>query len=162
MTPGNILSVVTTMRNEDLCGIISARRAIRHEQKPELRDTTPNRGCPPRKAAPTGAGARHDRGGVGGRSVVGFQRATEGDDGEALTDLSEIDFEKQSETFLKTLKPGVEQLPVMASEALDHNGEAEPNPGGADRKKGMLVDAYNAATSDLAETLGKVGAPRAA
>jgi uncharacterized DUF497 family protein len=32
MTRGNILFVVTTMRDEDLCRIISARRATRHEQ----------------------------------------------------------------------------------------------------------------------------------
>jgi len=32
MTRGNILFVVTAMRDEDLCRIISARRATRHEQ----------------------------------------------------------------------------------------------------------------------------------
>jgi hypothetical protein len=32
MTRGKILFVVTTMRAENLCRIISARRAIRHEQ----------------------------------------------------------------------------------------------------------------------------------
>lgn len=32
MTRGNILFVVTTMRDEDLCRIISARRATRLEQ----------------------------------------------------------------------------------------------------------------------------------
>jgi uncharacterized DUF497 family protein len=32
MTRGNILFVVTTMRDEDLCRIISARKATRHEQ----------------------------------------------------------------------------------------------------------------------------------
>jgi uncharacterized DUF497 family protein len=32
MTRGNILFVVTTMRDEDLCRIISARRATQHEQ----------------------------------------------------------------------------------------------------------------------------------
>ena len=32
MTRGNVLFVVTTMRDEDLCRIISARKAIRHEQ----------------------------------------------------------------------------------------------------------------------------------
>lgn len=32
MTRGNVLFVVTTMRGDDLCRIISARRATRHEQ----------------------------------------------------------------------------------------------------------------------------------
>ena len=32
MTRGNILFVVTTMRDEELCRIISARKATRHEQ----------------------------------------------------------------------------------------------------------------------------------
>jgi uncharacterized DUF497 family protein len=32
MTRGSILFVVTTMRDEDLCRIISARKATRHEQ----------------------------------------------------------------------------------------------------------------------------------
>ncbi|MBF0562730.1 MAG: BrnT family toxin [Alphaproteobacteria bacterium] len=32
MTKGNVLFVVTTMRGDDLCRIISARRATRHEQ----------------------------------------------------------------------------------------------------------------------------------
>ncbi len=32
MTRGNILFVVTTMRDKDLCRIISARKATRHEQ----------------------------------------------------------------------------------------------------------------------------------
>ncbi len=32
MTQGNVLFVVTTMRDEHLCRIISARRATRHEQ----------------------------------------------------------------------------------------------------------------------------------
>lgn len=32
MTKGNVLFVVTTLRGEDTCRVISARRATRHEQ----------------------------------------------------------------------------------------------------------------------------------
>ena len=39
MTRGNILFVVTTMRDENLCRILSARRATRHEQDRYYTDT---------------------------------------------------------------------------------------------------------------------------
>jgi uncharacterized DUF497 family protein len=32
MAQGNVLFVITTLRHEDICRIISARRATRHEQ----------------------------------------------------------------------------------------------------------------------------------
>ena len=39
MSRGNVLFVVTTMRDETLCRIISARRATRHEQDQYYADT---------------------------------------------------------------------------------------------------------------------------
>ena len=39
MTRGNVLFVVTTMRDENLCRIISARKATRHEKDRYYADT---------------------------------------------------------------------------------------------------------------------------
>jgi type I restriction enzyme R subunit len=80
----------------------------------------------------------------------------EGGDTKGMTDLSKIDFEKLADLFLKAPKTAVEQMRATATKAVEEMVKQNPTRVDLIEKLEKLIDAYNAATADVAETLEKL------
>jgi type I restriction enzyme R subunit len=80
----------------------------------------------------------------------------QGDDRSGLADLSSIDFEKLAESFVKAPKTTVEQMREKATETVEQMAARNPMRADLIDKLEKLIDAYNAATTNVEETFEKL------
>ena len=94
-------------------------------------------------------------------NILGVEIAApvrEGGDTSGLTDLSAIDFDKLAELFVKAPRTAVEQLRAKAADAVQAMAAQNPSRVDLIEKLEQLVDAYNAATTDVEATFEKLKA----
>lgn len=79
-----------------------------------------------------------------------------GDDTTGVTDLSAIDFEKLAALFAKAPKTTIERLRDTAKDAAQRMAAKNPSRIDLIEKLEQLIDAYNAATTDVQQTFKKL------